>query len=278
MPTSFAMEAPHLRERTARIGLLARCLPIFRVDALVLYNESPEEPRREAVITKEILDYVITAPYLRKLLFPVKPHLRYAGILPPLNIPVHPETTEPSQDEVREGLIVRKGERLYVEAGTRAKITTDKKFPDKARVLVHIKKDARGYRYRVLSRRKAQVYAGFKTTILPYSLQEIVAEYDLSIATSRYGEPYSTLKEEMKMRLNKAKRVAIAFGSAKKGLYDIAKLQNRELEDIFDYVVNVIPLQGVRTVRTEEAIFSTLTLISELTNLSSLAGQEQPPG
>jgi predicted SPOUT superfamily RNA methylase MTH1 len=41
-------------------------------------------------LIKTIFDYINTAPYLRRRLYPVVPELRFAGLLPPLNIPSHP--------------------------------------------------------------------------------------------------------------------------------------------------------------------------------------------
>jgi len=57
-------------------------------------------------------------------------------------------------------------------------------------------------------------------------------------------------------------RACIAFGASREGLYEIAEKQGFKLEDYFDYIVNVMPLQGVRTIRTEEAVAYTLAILN----------------
>src|SRR6266487_695070 len=39
LPASFTKDVPHLREKTSRVGLIARSLAIFRVDEVVIYND-----------------------------------------------------------------------------------------------------------------------------------------------------------------------------------------------------------------------------------------------
>ncbi|MEM4532497.1 MAG: putative RNA uridine N3 methyltransferase [Desulfurococcaceae archaeon] len=42
----------------------------------------------------------------------------------------------------------------------------------------------------------------------------------------------------------------------------MAERENIVLENVFDYVWNTIPRQGVKTVRTEEALISTLAILN----------------
>ncbi|RLG07813.1 MAG: hypothetical protein DRN68_04865, partial [Thaumarchaeota archaeon] len=95
-------------------------------------------------------------------------------------------------------------------------------------------------------------------------LSEIVKAYDLRIATSRKGRDLPTLLDEVGRRLGEAKRICIAFGSAREGLYEIAERQGFSLEESFDYVLNTFPGQGVKTIRVEEAAAYTLAIINLL--------------
>ncbi|MEX2701713.1 MAG: putative RNA uridine N3 methyltransferase, partial [Candidatus Baldrarchaeota archaeon] len=52
--------------------------------------------------------------------------------------------------------------------------------------------------------------------------------------------------------------------SPREGLHEILKRESKKLSDVADYIVNMIPGQGVRTVRTEEAIYASLTIINFL--------------
>lgn len=258
LPSSLTAETPHLREKTFRIGLVARFLAMFRVDNLIIYYEDLE-PDKNAELIKDIMDYLNTAPYLRKKLFPIKPSLKYAGLLPPLNIPTHPEVGSEGTFHYREGLVVSPGR---IDAGLGKLIKTDRPLKKGTKIVVLV--DSKSGKFKVISRKKSPVYAGFKTSIVPERLDELVAHYDVRIATSRLGKPFHELAQPLASRLSTAKSACIAFGSAKRGLYDIAKLQNFDLDKVFDFVVNVVPEQGVRTIRTEEAVCMTLMMISTL--------------
>ena len=72
------------------------------------------------------------------------------------------------------------------------------------------------------------------------------------------------VKKELTQKWLKAKRKIILFGSPSAGLYEILELEGLNLDEIADFVVNTIPLQGVETVRTEEAIFVTLGILNIL--------------
>ncbi|MHA1266070.1 MAG: putative RNA uridine N3 methyltransferase [Candidatus Helarchaeota archaeon] len=56
----------------------------------------------------------------------------------------------------------------------------------------------------------------------------------------------------------------IIFGSPSLGLFEIFKKNGLNLEDWVNFVVNIAPQQGTQTIRVEEALISTLTLISYL--------------
>lgn len=260
IPSSITKEVPHLREKTFRLGLIARFLAIFRVDRLVIYHED-EKDSANARFIKDVMDYLNTAPYLRKRLFPLKPTLRYAGLLPPLNIPIHPESTDMLERHFRDALVVSSGRRTLVDAGLGKPIKVRKKLKEDTRVIVEVLE--KGSKFKVISRHRSPVYPGFKTIIVEdKNLKDIATSYDLRIATSRYGRPFHEVLGSLKERILSTKKVCIAFGSAKRGLYEIASLQGFKLEEAFDYVLNAVPYQGVRTIRTEEAIGISLSLIS----------------
>jgi predicted SPOUT superfamily RNA methylase MTH1 len=45
-------------------------------------------------------------------------------------------------------------------------------------------------------------------------------------------------------------------------LYERAKNEGLNLDDIVDFVVNTIPMQGTETVRTEEAFIASLAVLN----------------
>jgi predicted SPOUT superfamily RNA methylase MTH1 len=55
----------------------------------------------------------------------------------------------------------------------------------------------------------------------------------------------------------------VIFGAPKSGLAEILKSEERNIRD-FEFVVNSFPTQGTRTVRLEEAILGTLSIVNHI--------------
>ena len=67
---------------------------------------------------------------------------------------------------------------------------------------------------------------------------------------------------KISQRWQKAEKTLVAFGAPSRGLHEIVKDEGLRLEDVSDFVVNTIPDQGTATVRTEEALLATLTVLN----------------
>jgi len=267
LPTSYADETPHLREKTLRIGFLGRALAIFRVDTVYLYDEDLSASfAKQGNLVKGLMDYMNTAPYLRRRLFPLTSAFRYAGVLPPLNIPTHPPAEEEPQTypQVREGLVVEGGRRPLIEIGFERRVTVKRAPEEGSRVLVRLERRGEKVKARLVSRRKTRLYSGFSTHIYRKDLADLVGRYELSIATSRRGSPIRERFSEISSALKGARSVCVAFGSARQGMYEIARNHRFDLGSVFTHVLNTIPDQGVRTVRTEEAVYATLSQLTLL--------------
>ena len=87
-------------------------------------------------------------------------------------------------------------------------------------------------------------------------------EWDLTIATSRIGEDIVSVKDRLEGDLSKAEKTLIVFGSYKEGVGEMIRREGRRAEEVFDYILNTIPNQGTVTVRTEEAVISTLAILN----------------
>src|SRR5712691_8936755 len=110
LPASLTLDIPHLREKTARLGFVSRALATFRVEEAIIYRDRVgAEIDREARLIEKMLTYVETPQYLRKHLFKMDPDLQYAGTLPPLRTPNHPDNLFPSSGLLREGIVVQPG-------------------------------------------------------------------------------------------------------------------------------------------------------------------------
>jgi len=110
-------------------------------------------------------------------------------------------------------------------------------------------------------------YWGYSTR-LANSFSEIWSKspyqggYDVSIGTSDKGEDATNPE----WKLKPFKHLLVVFG----GLEGIEAciendqdLKASKPQEVFDYYMNVCPLQGSRTIRTEEAIPITLTVLTK---------------
>ena len=91
IPASTISDTPHLREKTAKMGLIGRAAAIFRVNEIIVYPDNPKTNQsRDLDFIALLLNYLETPQYLRKSLFKIEPDFQFAGILPPLRTPHHP--------------------------------------------------------------------------------------------------------------------------------------------------------------------------------------------
>ena len=269
LPTNVLSEAPSLREKTIKIGIIGRALAIFRVDEVVFYRRRPDEGK----LIRDLMKYHFTPPYLKKYI-PLRTELRYAGLLPPLKAPAH---TTPVDVEgalrygYREGIVlVKRGSSAILDIGMRYRAllpnARDRRRGD--HVLVRIL----GLKGRYLLSRlvkEEQVPFYWRPHIgrTYNSLKGLIkSEYEkgLLVGTSKWGTPISKAMERMVKRAIGRGEMLLIFGAPDEGLYEMAKDEGFALEDVIPYVVNFIPQQGVETVRTEEALFATLAILNEL--------------
>ena len=270
VPASLVLDIPHLREKTARIGMIGRAAAIFRVNEVIIFPDDPAvNQTRDMNLISTILSYMETPQYLRKYLFKVKPELRYAGILPPLRTLHHPvakKLRELKVGEFREGVTIsRVKEGVLVDIGVeRAFLMENKEIKLNKRVTVRITALSPKPEAVMVNRKEVPAYWGFQVTASDVPLGQLVKQrgFDLIIATSRLGTPFANIKEAILTKWKDAYQVLVAFGAPMRGLYEIAKLENIVLDQIANFVVNVIPLQGTETVRTEEAVYAALSVLN----------------
>lgn len=152
-----------------------------------------------------------------------------------------------------------------VDVGVERHILLPKeKIPHNTRVTVKIKKSEKLLEGETANRDEIPEYWGYKITRSELTLGDFLRKhpFDLIIATSKHGQPFLKISEELAKRWNTSRKVIVAFGAPTQGLYEIAKQENLNLDDITHFVVNTIPRQKVETVRTEEALFVTLGILN----------------
>ena len=212
------------------------------------------------------------------------PNLRSAGTLPSLDMPHHLRANEWS--EYREGVTVhaQKGDEkhgTYVDVGLLQKrLIPGVQIPPSTRVTVKL--DPHGNEGAAVApsepREEAGYYWGYsvrRCNLLSTIFTECPFDggYDLSFGTSERGD---SLSESPSQNVPPFTHMLVVFGGVA-GLEAAVKadpeLQERgvtvnTVRDLFDYWVNVLPGQGSRTIRTEEAVWLGLMGLRSLTGSS----------
>ena len=275
IPASIVSDIPHLREKTTRIGTIGRATAVFRVNEIIIYPDLPKTNQdRDMTLVATILSYMETPQYLRKWLFKVEPELRYAGVLPPLRTMHHPlskKLRDLKVGDYREGVTAsRVKEGVLVDVGVEQPVLVrNREIKLNKRITVKISQTQPPAEAATVNRKEIKQYWGFQVTTATKPLGQLIKDrgFDLVLATSRLGTPFANVKEEILDRWKNAYQALVAFGAPTQGLYEIVKHEGLVLDDIADFVVNMIPAQGTETVRTEEAVCISLAVLNMITSV-----------
>ncbi len=270
IPASVVSDTPHLREKTAKIGMIGRAAAIFKVGKVIIYRDSLGlDQAADMNLIATLLRYLETPQYLRKLLFKLEPNLHYAGILPPLRTPHHPlehQLRRLKVGEFREGMTLsRMGKHMLVDIGVeQPALLLGNRLGINRRVTVKIVRIDKEVHVELANQDEIPFYWGYSVATEEWSLGRLLKSqpFGLTIATSRYGVPFGEVAGRMREQWRKASTILIVFGAPARGLYDIAKSEGFSLDNIVDFVVNTFPTQGTGTVRTEEAIIASLAIMN----------------
>ena len=264
LPASFTRDIPHLREKTSRAGIVARALAIFRVDEAIIYADAKAYSEKEGRLLQKLLSYQETPQYMRRALFARDPELQFAGILPPLRLPSHPSIEKPRIGMVREAVAVRAGDTSAVDAGFSSLVTVRSRLKPLDRVTVSLTRLEPRIEGKLVEPNRLPIYWGFRVTRTDSTLGRLMRgeKRDLTISTSRTGRAIREILQDLTSMWRSSQRTLILFGSPDEGVPEILNKEGIEVEKACDFNLNTIPNQGVETVRTEEALFATLSILN----------------
>jgi len=264
LPSSLLMEDRDLRDKTVKLGTVARAASIFRVEKVVIYTDPAEHTVDDSSLIEELLRYIETPQYLRRKLYPLKPRLSFAGLLPPLRIPSHKANVGMGglvDGEFREAVVESSKGRPSADVGVEAPIPFEGSARPGARVTVLIHRHERELSCEQVERSEVKGYWGFEVK-RQRDLTDLLDDGRIGvvIGTSRKGVPVTEIWEELVSALQKGGKRLVVFGAPKRGLYDM--FPKVLLDAKFDFMVNTIPNQGTETVRTEEALLASLAVLA----------------
>ena len=270
LPASIISDTPHLREKTSKIGLIARSAAIFRVNEIILYPDNAKiNQQKDLDFIALLLKYLETPQYLRKALFKLEPDLQYAGILPPLRTPHHPlsgKTKHLQVGEYREGLVLsEQKEGLAVDIGVQQpSLLRQKQYAVGERLTLQVINVSGSVEVQPANREDIPVYWGYRVQVEKRSFGQISKDkgFDLKIATAKIGDSFMAVEGRIADKWSGSDRVLVGFGAPSRGLHEIVEDEHLKLNDLADFVVNTVPNQGTVTVRTEEALLATLAILN----------------
>jgi len=273
VPSSVVREAEDKREATRKLGYVARAAAVFRADRLCVFPDREGERRWGEQFVRVVLQYAATPPYLKHEIWGKRDELQYAGILPPLRVSSQ-TVANPDGPATHQGIVTKVGSegRVWVNCGLQHPISLmvppNMATPQEGeRVTVRISS-----REPVRARLVDEPAPGFVVDSMDLSAA-LNGESGLRIATSAYGQPLS-IERLGKLRPQLADGMTVAFGSPGRGLPEILGItpeavsaaiaagDHVESDPGFDRWLNTIPRQGSETVRTEEAMFASLSCLT----------------
>ena len=264
IPNSFLSESKDLKIRTYKVGILGRALAIFQADNVVIYNDDHvknEDGEMDGEFIAEILNYMNTPQYLRKQAFPIRPELKHVGILPPLRTPHHPVNSQPDVGDYRQGFTVKRNKKgTYVDIGMDKLAFCKEQLSVKRIFDFKITKIAKK-EVIVTPDKPDDVYWGYNVISSTKSLKNSLKliKPNLVVETTRYGDYINSIFDELKLKVDEFKNIAILFGGPYSSIQEDVSNPNWDL-----FKINTLPGQGTETVRSEEAVVATLSLFNSM--------------
>jgi hypothetical protein len=247
-------------DKTRKISVLARACAIFKIDTIYVYQDGGNY-KQDGNLMVMILKYLETPQFLRRRLFPKMNDLKFAGVLQPLKIPSHITPANPkkiNQGDVREGIIVSVKGKRFVDVGVNQLIQFFGKTGIGKRVTVQFKEGYPRLSVKEIDKIESPTYWGYSVKERS-NLFSLISEWKGdTIITSRKGR--TATKEQISKFTTSDKPILVVFGSPDKGVHEIIGGKMKNVQNAKS--LNFFPNQATETVRLEEALLGTLSIIN----------------
>ena len=291
IPDSSLSDEKGLREKTLKIGKFARTFSIFGVEKIIIYKDPTETQKKsDMFLLNLILEFLNTPQYLRKSIYPMNSDLSYIGLLPPIRAPQHTNKVrikDVKVGEIRVGVLHDKNSMLkkmdrktftntdksiinfnkerfayYIDVGLDYPIPFLGEGRDGEKVVV---KFVNSYPHlkviKASGRDLEKLYLGY-SIVKVNSLEDFLKKLDektFVIFTSKNGRIFKSVEFQFKQSINNFENLLIVFGSPSKGIKEIYTNYHTTKNSMY---LNMFPDQKTQTIRLEEAILGTLTLLN----------------
>jgi len=251
IPSTFTGEKKDKKIRIFLISQVARAAINFGINEIgVYYDPDPKfDSHGLGRYIVKILKYLNTPPYLRKIAFPLDKELKEIGTALPIVAKYHYD-----REKYEYVYVIKKENNKYLVTNGEEKFWVENKRKLRnTKILIYDKENKR-----LLHAYETKEYFGYEVFYYNKPIDSLLKKLKKGgfylIGTSRLGE------DIRKIKIEKKEKIAIAFGSFARGFEDIYE----NWKDLFDITINTIPNQILKTIRTEEAIFYTLSILRYL--------------
>lgn len=254
-PSDIFSDIPHLREKTVRIANLIRTVNIFMVKKIFIFKHHKADEDLNILI-----NYFLTPSYLRKFRFGINKRLKYTGCAPPIRAQY-----EGWRDK-KIGYVLsydssKKILKVAIDLNKKVNVRYEKDLTGK---LVLLNSTSKGWEIEQNKYQDLIDRVVFLEDLITF-LKKTKGNKFIVISTAREGKILSLdLITEIRKKMMTNTEVLFLFGSPREGLYEIFREFKANIEDFSDYILNTFPNQGVETIRTDEAIFGTLSIFNLL--------------
>ena len=263
IPDSALIDESTQLDKSRKISLIARTCAIFKTQTIYIYHESSGSDQDKSLL-RTILKYLETPQYLRRDLFPKIAELKFAGILSPLKIPHHTYTSDSNKiktGDIREGIVFFAKGGKYVDVGLDKPIKYFGNEKEGRRITVQFKTGFPELSIKQISRNEIQQYWGYDVKESA-NLRTLLSNWDSHvILTSKKGKIIH--KTQKFFDEISSTSVLVVFGSPERGVHEILGGAVHKIPK--SQILNFFPDQATETVRLEEAMLGTLSILNVLT-------------
>lgn len=265
-PDTALVDCSDLRQKTTKVGAIARALAIFRVDTAIIYETGllRSRSKRDSDLIVRLLEFMDTPQYLRKRVFPMTPNLKFVGILPPLRTRSHPLESDAANLEIgaiRWGVQVRFGK---IDIGIGQLVDYPESVSERDPTLFRVTQTTPKIRLESITREDVDEYWGYEVQRVSSLVDTLKMSKNMTrIILSRHAPPFDRLENEIESTVANTKSVLVVFGGPHRGVRELLPDQKDLIKEHTDFLVNIIPDQGTETVRLEEALIAGLALLNK---------------
>jgi methyltransferase len=261
IPDSMFIQDDTLHDRTVKVGEIARAAAIFGVERVYIYRDALRNHDAEYETARMIFEYMETPQYLRRRLIGKRKELEFVGLLPPLRIPSHLRNPTPQINETREAAIVMQNGELEADIGAKELAKIEGRVHEGQRTTVMVE-SLNPLRVKLAPRPESE-YWGYEVRRAPTLARFLKsANFDLTILTSRLGQPIEKMWEDFCRKISQSQRILACFGSPEAGVDKMLKQDDAKASDFECLYVNCFPSQKVETIRLEEAVLGFLSILN----------------